>query len=75
MVFWGFSGHSVFSWSLRRDSLSGLFSSLPHSTALLSLCRKVEISRFTVAGMYLVLTFSLSMLIQWMERRMGVGER
>jgi len=30
---------------------------------------------FTVAGMYLVLTFSLSMLIQWMERRMGVGER
>ena len=30
---------------------------------------------FTVAGLYLVLTFSLSMLIQWMERRYGVGER
>ena len=30
---------------------------------------------FTVAGLYLVLTFSLSMIIQWMERRYGVGER
>ena len=30
---------------------------------------------FTVPGLYLVLTFSLSMIIQWMERRYGVGER
>ncbi len=28
---------------------------------------------FTVAGLYLILTFSLSMLIQWIERRWGIG--
>lgn len=30
---------------------------------------------FTVAGLYLVLTFSLSMVIQWLERRYQVSER
>lgn len=71
--------------------LAGQFISLIKDSSLLSAIALTELAKagrevvtvsfasfevwFTVAGMYLVLTFSLSMLIQWMERRFGVGVR
>lgn len=71
--------------------LAGQFISLIKDSSLLSAIALTELAKagreivtvsfaafeiwFTVALMYLVLTFTLSMLVQWMERKMGVGVR
>ena len=71
--------------------LAGQFINLIKDSSLLSAIALTELTKagrevstvsfanfeiyFTVAIMYLVLTFTLSMLIQWMEVRMGVGVR
>lgn len=71
--------------------LAGQFISLIKDSSLLSAIALTDLAKagrevvtvsfaafevwFTVALMYLVLTFSLSMVVQWMERRMGVGRR
>lgn len=71
--------------------LAGQFISLIKDSSLVSAIALTELTKagrelvtvsfaafeiwFTVAAMYLILTFSLSMLIQWLERKYGVAFR
>jgi polar amino acid transport system permease protein len=71
--------------------LAGQFINLIKDSSLLSAIALTELTKagrevstvsfanfeiyLTVAFMYLVLTFTLSILIQWMEVKMGVGVR